>query len=101
MSLPTVLDLTALRSLYAQRRITLRALADALSARMDDADQAVFITRATLAGMRAKADAPVARAPPPNSLPLWGLPFAVQDNIDVVGFPTTAGCPPFAHARTS
>src|SRR3546814_3726882 len=41
MSLPTVLDLTALRSLYAQRRITLHDLVDALSARMDDADPAV------------------------------------------------------------
>src|SRR3546814_4287721 len=97
MSLPTVLDLTALRSLYAQRRITLHDLVDALSARMDDADPAVFITRATLAGMRAQADALVARAPAPNSLPLWGMPFAVKDNIDVVGFPTTAGCPAFAH----
>src|SRR3546814_7577426 len=96
MSLPTVLDLTALRSLYAQRRITLHDLVDALSARMDDADPAVFITRATLAGMRAQADALVARAPAPNSLPLWDMPFAVKDNIDVVGFTTTAGCPALA-----
>src|SRR3546814_15970023 len=88
MSLPTVLDLTALRSLYAQRRITLHDLVDALSARMDDADPAVFITRATLAGMRAQADALVARAPAPNSLPLWGMPFAVKATIDVVGFPS-------------
>src|SRR3546814_20722574 len=78
MSLPTVLDLTALRSLYAQRRITLHDLVDALSARMADADPAVFITRATLAGMRAQADALVARAPAPKSLPLWGMPFALR-----------------------
>lgn len=29
---------------------------------------------------------------------LWGIPFAVKDNIDVVGFNTTAACPAFSYA---
>jgi allophanate hydrolase len=29
--------------------------------------------------------------------PLLGVPFAVKDNIDIVGEPTTAACPKFAH----
>ncbi len=33
----------------------------------------------------------------PEDLPLWGIPFVVKDNIDVVGWPTTAACPEFSY----
>ena len=36
------------------------------------------------------------RAAAGESMPLLGLTFAIKDNIDLAGVPTTAGCPDFA-----
>jgi allophanate hydrolase len=33
----------------------------------------------------------------PAELPLYGIPFAIKDNIDLAGAPTTAGCPEYAY----
>jgi allophanate hydrolase len=34
---------------------------------------------------------------PDPTRPLWGIPFAVKDNIDVAGWETTAACPGFGY----
>jgi allophanate hydrolase len=35
-----------------------------------------------------------------DSLPLYGIPFVIKDNIDLAGTATTAGCPGFAYTPT-
>lgn len=57
-------------------------------------DPAIFITLRDEADAVAEAVALAAKDP---SLPLYGVPVAVKDNIDVAGLPTTAACPAFAY----
>jgi len=57
-------------------------------------DDAIFISLRDEAEAVAEARALAARR---KDLPLFGVPVAVKDNIDVAGLPTTAACPAFAY----
>jgi allophanate hydrolase len=67
----------------------------ALAADRAHADPAIWITR--LPDDVVVAQARKLEAEGPCGRTLWGVPFAVKDNIDVVGLPTTAACPGFAY----
>jgi len=55
-----------------------------------------WITRADARFLQAQLDALQGQSL--EALPLHGVPFAVKDNLDVQGLPTTAACPAFAYA---
>jgi allophanate hydrolase len=72
----------------ANLRRAYRALADY-------ADPALFISLKPEAA--ALAEAAALEAAGPAGKPLYGLVFAVKDNIDAAGLETTAACPAFAY----
>ncbi|MBI1260817.1 MAG: allophanate hydrolase [Rhizobiales bacterium] len=62
------------------------------------ADKAVWISRVPEETVLERARALDALSPEKKArLPLFGLPFAIKDNIDLAGLPTTAACPAFAY----
>jgi allophanate hydrolase len=62
----------------------------------DHNDPAIFISLRD--ERQALAEAEALRAKDPALLPLYGIPVAIKDNIDVLDMPTTAGCPAFAYS---
>src|SRR6201746_2264093 len=58
-------------------------------------DPAIFIALRDEAD--AVAEAQTLQAKDAAQLPLYGIPVAVKDNIDVAGLPTTAACPAFSY----
>ena len=86
------LDVPGLQAAYAAGRTTPAAVMEGVLARIAAGDDAVWISRfpdeVLLTQARALADPAAA---------LHGVPFAVKDNIDVAGLPTTAGCRAYAY----
>lgn len=90
--------LTALRDTYASGTSPL-AVIDEVFARLQHINDAgIFIHLCDQEALRAEAAALGTYDP---DKPLWGIPFAVKDNIDVAGIETTAGCPAYAYRPDS
>jgi allophanate hydrolase len=90
------LDIRHLSTAYTEGVATpaavMRIVLDRIAATGDDH---VWISRRPDAAILADAEALAARGT--AGLPLYGLPFAVKDNIDTAGLDTTAACPAFAY----
>ncbi|MFN6996952.1 MAG: amidase family protein, partial [Aquincola tertiaricarbonis] len=76
-----------------------------LAQRLQASPAAAWITRASAAQLQAQADALEARRAAAGgdlqAMPLYGVPFAVKDNIDIEDVDTTAACPAFAYRAGS
>lgn len=85
------LDIATLTQAYATGTLTPEAVLTCIYNRIAvEGERPVWITLVP----RATALAKLKSAP---KGPLWGIPFAVKDNIDVAGLPTTCACPEFAY----
>jgi allophanate hydrolase len=70
---------------------------DMIEARGDDG---TWITVAARADLTARL-VELAGVEDPTSLPLYGIPFAVKDSIDIAGWPTTLACPEYAYVAAT
>ena len=88
------LTLSSLRTAYAAGTSP-REVVEQVYARIEAVgDPHIFLCLFDKAEVLAAADA---LGPYDPTKPLWGVPFAIKDNIDAAGKPTTAACPAFAY----
>jgi len=89
------LSVGSLQLAYGNATLTPLQVVDAVVSAIGDDAHNAWIHRIDADALRARAQALMARGP--DNMSLWGIPFAIKDNIDLAGVPTTAGCPDYAY----
>lgn len=96
MTIP--LTLNGLAQAYAQGATSQDVIRQVYARIREVSDPGIFISLRSEAEVLQEA---AALGPRNTSQPLWGVPFAVKDNIDVAGLPTTAACPAWEYQPES
>ena len=92
------LNIEALTARYASGERTVRdVLAEVMGRIKEYERKGVWITVLDSVQIEAQVSRVEGEWKAGKRLPLYGVPFAVKDNIDVAGIPTTAGCAAFAY----
>ena len=94
-SLPDALTIDDLHRAYADGMTAAEVIEEVFRRIAAVDDPGIFIHLPEIASVLAEAEA--LGAYDPVAKPLWGVPFAAKDNIDVRGMPTTAACPAFEY----
>ncbi|MCI3918957.1 allophanate hydrolase [Paenibacillus sp. TRM 82003] len=96
---PERFTMEGLRALYAAGETPERIVAEMIRRAEVDCGMNVWIEPPTMERVAPYLER--LRGTNPDDMPLWGVPFAIKDNIDWVGAPTTAGCPSFAYTPSA
>jgi len=91
------LELTSLRERFAADGDEPERLLCRLHGEIAESRPGIWIHRAPLDDLIGELRVARERAGRGEPMPLFGVPFAVKDNIDVAGVPTTAACPAFSY----
>jgi allophanate hydrolase len=92
----TSLQLSVLRGLYKRGELTPRELMASLRQRAEGfTDKNIWIHLLSEAEQETYLVALEGKSP--DDLPLYGIPFAIKDNIDLAGIPSTAACPDYVY----
>jgi allophanate hydrolase len=91
-------EIGKLHRIYEQGQSTPLEIIEQLHARIArEAAGGVFLHLVERDQVRVAAQEVMRRHLAGEDLPLYGVPFAVKDNIDVAGLPTTAACPSYSY----
>jgi allophanate hydrolase len=90
-----IYSIPELLSRYASGKLTPSQMVKQIHALIQDDSHCAWIHQLSLEQLLDYAQAVEARGM--ENQPLYGIPFAIKDNIDLAGVPTTAACPDFAY----